>query len=103
MKTFKRLGYGAFYAFAFSSGLAHAQQPSPAQMQRAAAQLDARFTAADTNKDGCVTKDEAKDKMPRLYANFEQVDKDKKSCVTLDQVKASFQDGVAEMKAKKQN
>jgi Ca2+-binding EF-hand superfamily protein len=94
--------YGPFYVLMLFAGSAYAQQPTPAQMQQINAQLEGRFVAADTNKDGCVTKEEAKGKMPRLYNNFERADKDKKGCVTMDALKASMQEEVAGRKGKDQ-
>jgi Ca2+-binding EF-hand superfamily protein len=103
LKNTKTFAYGVFCVLASITGTAYAQQPSPAQVQQAVEQLDKRFAAADTNKDGCVTKDEANGKMPRVYKNFEMIDKDKKGCVTLQQIKVTMQEGLADMKAKKQN
>lgn len=79
----------------------HAQQPDNAKAQKAMQELDARFAAADTNKDGCVTREEANNKMPRLYKNYDAVDTEKKSCVTLAQIKASLQEGTAQRAGKK--
>jgi Ca2+-binding EF-hand superfamily protein len=53
------------------------------------AQVEARFKAADTNKDGKLSKAEAKAKMPRIYSNFDRIDADKDGLVTLDQIKAA--------------
>jgi Ca2+-binding EF-hand superfamily protein len=99
MKRPALLRQAPVYALALFAGLSHAQQPTPAQVQQALAQLESRFAAADTNQDGCVTKEEAKGKMPRLYNQFERVDKDKKGCVTMDALKASMQDLAAGRKA----
>ncbi|MGL4573472.1 MAG: hypothetical protein ACRCV9_01645 [Burkholderiaceae bacterium] len=101
MKTRTLAKYGAFYALFLSASAAFAQ-PTPEQMQQINAQLEGRFTAADTNKDGCVTKEEAKGKMPRLYSNFERADKDKKGCVTMDGLKTSMQEEAAARKGKNQ-
>jgi Ca2+-binding EF-hand superfamily protein len=53
------------------------------------AQVEARFKAADANKDGKLSKAEAKAKMPRIYSNFDRIDTDKDGLVTLDQIKAA--------------
>lgn len=47
-----------------------------------------RFKAADTNKDGKLTKKEAKKGMPRVHTNFDRIDGAKRGYVTLEQVKA---------------
>jgi mannose/cellobiose epimerase-like protein (N-acyl-D-glucosamine 2-epimerase family) len=99
----KRLGYGPlFLLFAFATA-AQAQQPSPARMQQAMEQLNQRFAAADTNKDGCLTKGEADGKMPRVHKNFEMIDKEKKGCVTMEQIKGTaIEHAQAAKDAKKQ-
>lgn len=53
------------------------------------AQVEARFKTADANKDGKLSKAEAKAKMPRIYNNFDRIDTDKDGFVTLDQIKAA--------------
>lgn len=58
---------------------------------QAAAQLEARFKAADKNGDGKLTLQEAKDGgMPRVAANFAATDTDKDGFVTLEQLKAQL-------------
>ncbi len=52
------------------------------------AQLNARFAAADKNKDGKLTLDEARAGMPRVAMGFSLIDADKKGYVTLAQIKA---------------
>lgn len=47
-----------------------------------------RFTKCDKNKDGKLTKDEAKDCMPRVYNNFSYIDSGNKGYVTLAQIQA---------------
>jgi Ca2+-binding EF-hand superfamily protein len=60
--------------------------PSPAQISQLQAQLTQRFVKADVNKDGKLTKEEAKGKMPRVYDNFEKIDSAKKGYVTQKQI-----------------
>jgi hypothetical protein len=48
-----------------------------------------RFHKADVNGDGQLTRDEAKQGMPRVYQHFSEIDKDNKGFVTLTQI-ASF-------------
>lgn len=47
-----------------------------------------RFTKCDTNKDGKLTKEEAKDCMPRVYNNFSYIDSGNNGYVTLAQIQA---------------
>lgn len=47
-----------------------------------------RFAKCDTNKDGKLTKEEAKDCMPRVYNNFGYIDSGNKGYVTLAQIQA---------------
>jgi len=51
-------------------------------------QIDERFAAADKNKDGKLTLDEARAGMPRVADNFDRIDTQKRGYVTLDQIKA---------------
>jgi Ca2+-binding EF-hand superfamily protein len=80
---------------------ASAQTISDSQMQQALAHLDGRFNSADANKDGCVSKVEAKGKMPHLYRNFETIDTTRKGCVTIGQVKNAMQTHAAQIKEKR--
>jgi Ca2+-binding EF-hand superfamily protein len=50
-------------------------------------QIDDRFAAADTDHDGKLTLDEAKQGMPRVAAHFAEIDKDKKGYVTADEIR----------------
>lgn len=45
-----------------------------------------RFKAADTNRDGKLTRAEAQGKMPMVFRNFDKIDADKKGYVTLDDI-----------------
>lgn len=51
-------------------------------------QIDERFAAADKNKDGKLTLEEAKAGMPRVAANFQRIDTQKKGYVTAAEIKA---------------
>jgi Ca2+-binding EF-hand superfamily protein len=46
-----------------------------------------RFTKADVNKDGQVTRDEAKGVMPGVYDHFDKIDADKNGFVTLNEIR----------------
>ena len=52
------------------------------------AQLTARFAAADKNKDGKLTLEEAKAGMPRVARGFSLIDSANKGFVTLAQIRA---------------
>jgi len=56
--------------------------PPPAN----AAEVEARFKAADANGDGKLTREEAKGSMPRLAMAWEKIDVDNKGYITLDQL-----------------
>ena len=51
--------------------------------------LMARFHKADVNGDGQLTREEAKNGMPRVYQHFSEIDTENKGYVTLAQI-ASF-------------
>lgn len=53
---------------------------------RASAQINERFTRADANGDGQLTRDEAKASMPRIHENFDRIDVEHKGYVTYEQV-----------------
>lgn len=63
--------------------------PALAQNAMVLKMLTARFASADTNHDGKLTKAEAKDGMPRIYANFDRIDAARRGYLTLDQIKAA--------------
>jgi len=50
------------------------------------ARLEERFAQADVNADGKLSKDEAKEKMPRVYASFDKIDTEHSGYVTLKQI-----------------
>ena len=47
-----------------------------------------RFAKCDTNKDGKLTKEEAKGCMPRIYSNFSYIDSSGKGYVTVAEIQA---------------
>ena len=51
-------------------------------------EIVARFTKCDTNKDGKLTREEAKGCMPRVYDNFSYIDSANKGYVTVAQIQA---------------
>jgi hypothetical protein len=91
--------------FALPLPFAHAQQPSSAQMKRLQAkmttELPKRFAAADTNKDGQLTKAEAKGKMPRVYDHFEAIDSQGRGFVSLQDIQLYAHEQAAAISDKK--
>lgn len=68
---------------------AHAQAPNAARMekaQKARTELQKRFDAADTNKDGKLTREEAQAKMPRVYKNFDAIDAGHTGTISLSDI-----------------
>ena len=62
--------------------LAHADETSRDQ------EIVERFTKCDSNKDGKLTKEEAKGCMPRIYSNFSYIDSSNKGYVTVAEIQA---------------
>ena len=72
------------------AGALHAEpgnEPANAFKERASAQIAERFKRGDVNGDGRLTRDEARNSMPRVYENFDQIDLEKTGYVTLEQIK----------------
>ncbi|QYD69780.1 EF-hand domain-containing protein [Paraburkholderia edwinii] len=57
-----------------------------AHMQQMMQQLQERFTAANTTRDGKLTKQQAQLGMPRVAQHFDQIDTQKVGYVTLPQI-----------------
>lgn len=55
-----------------------------------AAEIEAKFKAADKDGDSKLTLAEAQAGMPRVAKNFDKLDADKKGYLTLDQLKAAM-------------
>lgn len=66
----------------------HAQGASSTRHDKMRAELKKRFSAADTNADGRLSRDEAKRGMPRVYRNFDAIDAEKAGAVSLEQIAA---------------
>jgi len=73
---------------AFSLIMLAAVSSAYAQESRTDREIDERFAAADKNKDGKLTLEEAKAGMPRVAANFQRIDTQKKGYVTAAEIKA---------------
>ncbi len=51
-------------------------------------EIQARFAQCDVNRDGKLTRDEAKGCMPRIYDHFSMIDKQNKGYVTVAEIEA---------------
>jgi hypothetical protein len=70
---------------------ARAQAPNTDRMekaQKARAELQKRFDAADTNKDGKLSREEAQAKMPRVYKSFDTIDTSHTGTISLADIEA---------------
>lgn len=65
-----------------------AQGADSVRQDQMRAELQKRFTAADTNADGKLTREEAKRGMPRIYRSFDAIDTAKTGSVSLEQITA---------------
>jgi Ca2+-binding EF-hand superfamily protein len=83
------LGFAAVLLFAtcFTSNVA-AQGANSARQEKMRADLQKRFTAADTNADGRLSRSEAKSGMPRVYRSFDAIDTEKTGSISLEQIAA---------------
>ena len=72
----------AFFFLLAAPILAHANEASRDQ------EIVERFAKCDTNKDGKLTKEEAKGCMPRIYNNFSYIDSSNKGYVTVAEIQA---------------
>ncbi|MFS2036386.1 hypothetical protein ACEN8I_20355 [Polaromonas sp. CT11-55] len=59
---------------ATANAQAQTQSPNAGRLEKARTELQKRFDAADTNKDGKLTREEAQAKMPKVYKNFDAID-----------------------------
>ena len=76
-------------------------QDRGARAEKAKAELEKRFNAADANHDGKLSKDEAKAGMPKVYEKFDEIDTGKTGFITLDQVKSEIGKMAAERRKNK--
>jgi len=51
-------------------------------------EIQERFAKCDTNRDGRLTMNEAKDFMPRIYNHFSKIDEQGRGYVTVAQIEA---------------
>ncbi len=69
-----------------ATAIAQPTTPTPAQIQQVRTMLAERFAKADVNKDGKLTKEEAKGVMPRVYEYFDKIDTAKRGYLTRQQI-----------------
>lgn len=71
------------------SGLALAQapaQPPAAALSPRERRIQVRFERADVDHDGKLTREEARNGMPRVFAQFDRIDHDHKGYVTFQDI-----------------
>jgi Ca2+-binding EF-hand superfamily protein len=56
------------------------------RQQRILDELQQRFTQADTNHDGLLSREEAETGMPRVYKRYDAIDTDKKGALSLEDI-----------------
>lgn len=74
--------------------------PAAPDRQDMRSKITARFSAADVDHDGKLTREEAA-KMPMVARNFDQIDKTKKGYVTLEDLQAFARERAAARQAAK--
>lgn len=83
----------AFLAVAFAlPGLAQTEKAPESKSTPASTRkpgtVQALFNSADKNKDGHVTRSEAKGRLPLTYRDFAKIDKEKRGWIDFDQFMA---------------
>lgn len=78
----------AFLVGATAAAAAFAQQADAGRAGPMGGELKKRFTAADANGDGKLTKEEAKAGMPFVYEHFDEIDTGKTGVVTMRDIAA---------------
>ena len=66
--------------------VAMAQNAEPGRAGKMGAELQKRFSTADANGDGKLTREEAKGKMPWVYSHFDAIDAPHAGSVTMQQI-----------------
>jgi hypothetical protein len=92
-RTARRFGhtrrFGLFVCLAaFTATAAFAQAADPGRGEQMQAKLQKRFAAADTNGDGKLSKEEAKNGMPFVYKHFDEIDTAKSGSITMAEIVA---------------
>jgi hypothetical protein len=89
VKASHRASWAAATVLALAAAAASsvfAQAAEGGRGQGMAAELQKRFTAADTNHDGRLTKEEAKAGMPFVYKNFDEIDSAKTGSLSMHDI-----------------
>ncbi|WP_280151407.1 EF-hand domain-containing protein [Piscinibacter sp. XHJ-5] len=82
--------HGAYANEAYPDGVSRQEQA--ARVEHLKAQIDKRFSAADVNHDGKLSRDEART-VPRISRRFDEIDTGKTGYITKEQVQAKLLDG----------
>ena len=67
---------------------ANAQPMGGNQVEEALTVMHQRFESADSNHDGRISREDARDRMPFVYRNFDAIDTEHKGYVTMAQIEA---------------
>ena len=59
-----------------------------AHLEEALTVVDPRLDSADSNHDGRISREDARDRMPFVYRNFDAIDTEHKGYVTMAQIEA---------------
>ena len=86
---------------AMGRATAFAQTTAVPDAQQVRNKVAERFTAADVNHDGKLTREEAQAKMPMVARNFDQIDKTQRGYVTLEDIQAFSREKIAQRRAAK--
>ncbi|WP_036112826.1 MULTISPECIES: hypothetical protein [Luteibacter] len=65
-------------------------QEAGGRAQQAMSQLTQRFNQADKDRDGKLTRDEAKAGMPRIAEHFDDIDSEHRGYITLEQFQSAI-------------
>ncbi|MDB5814543.1 MAG: hypothetical protein JWN23_1660 [Rhodocyclales bacterium] len=72
-----------------ASGIALAQQSAPVGERPMHREMMDRLKAADTNKDGMISREEAEKSLPMLAKHFDEIDTNKDGKISPDELKAT--------------
>jgi len=86
-RTASRIGLAFLFGTLLATG-ALAQQADAGRARQMGTELQKRFTAADANGDGKLTKDEAKNGMPFVYKHFNEIDTGKTGAIAMRDIAA---------------
>jgi hypothetical protein len=81
--SLSHLGLALLLALPAAAALAQPASAAAGRGERVREQLQQRFSAADANHDGKLTRDEAKAGMPRIAEHFDEIDAAHAGTITL--------------------